>query len=114
MEWAEHVERSLRWAEDRDNPDVPAGAYVLAREVRRLRAVNPTGPHDTWHEVRCTECGEKSLQLIPAVHVVQVAPTVATLQAKLARVEALPAKWRDCEGEHCARCADELEAALRV
>lgn len=34
-------------------------------------------------------------------------------QTKLARVQALPAKWRDCEGEHCSRCASELDAALR-
>jgi chromosome segregation ATPase len=39
--------------------------------------------------------------------------TVRRYMDTIARVEALPAKWRDCEGEHCARCADDLEAALK-
>jgi len=35
------------------------------------------------------------------------------LRATLARVQTLPDKWRQCEGEHCSRCAGELETALR-
>lgn len=43
----------------------------------------------------------------------ELAAGEASARAILDCVKELPAKWRECEGEHCARCARELEHVLR-
>jgi chromosome segregation ATPase len=114
--------RDLEWRLESDRLGIKQELAISEAEVKRLRADNER----QRETIRVMSESEGKLQARIAEFETQpvyarMAKANGELRAKLARVEALPAKWIDCARSlndtrsptNLVDCAEELEAALR-